>query len=95
MAGLDEYAEAYDYSNAESTEELIKGGRERLKELRGQDELQIDFSGESEAYDIGDIVGAMDNVTKIAVSAEIQKKIVTVKNGQVTVSYEVGGLNNG
>lgn len=95
FTGLDEYAEAYDYSNAESTEELIKGGTERLKELWGQDELQIDFSGESEAYDIGDIVGAIDNVTKIAVSAEIQKKIVTVKNGQVTVSYEVGGLNNG
>lgn len=95
FTGLEEYAETYDYSNAESTKELIKGGTERLKELWGQDELQIDFSGDSEAYDIGDIVGAIDNVTKIAVSAEIQKKIVTVKNGQVTISYEVGGLNNG
>lgn len=95
FTGLDEYTEAYDYPNAESNAELIEGGTERLKELWGQDELQIDFSGESEAYDIGDIVGAMDNVTKIEVSAEIQKKIVTVKNGQVTVSYEVGGLNNG
>lgn len=95
FTGLDEYAETYDYPNVESTEELIERGTERLEKLWMQDELQIDFSGESEAYDIGDIVGAMDNVTKIEVSAEIQKKIVTVKNGQVTVSYEVGGLNNG
>lgn len=95
FTGLEEYAETYDYPNAESNEELVESGTERLKELWQQNELQIDFSDESETYDIGDIVGAVDNVTQIAVSAEIQKKIVTVKNGQVTVSYEVGGLNNG
>lgn len=44
----------------------------------------------NESYDIGDVVGAYDNITKISVVAEILKKIVTIKDGQVTISYEVG-----
>lgn len=88
--GVDEYADVYDYSSVESVEELESSGREKLKELWAQDELSIDFDDTSDAYGLGDIVGAYDNVTKISVAAEIVKKIVTIKNGQITISYEVG-----
>lgn len=88
--GVDEYADVYDYSSVESVEELESSGREKLKELWAQDELSIDFDDTTDAYGLGDIVGAYDNITKIAVSAEIVKKIVTIKNGQITISYEVG-----
>ena len=91
FTGVDEYADVYDYPNAESVDELIKSGKERLKELWGQDALSINFDPDADLYDVGDVVGAYDNVTKIAVSAEIVKKIVTIKNGQITISYEVGG----
>lgn len=88
--GLTEYAAVYDYPNAESEEELISGGTARLKELWNQDELYINLDDTNDIYDIGDIVGAYDSVTKTTVKAEIRKKIVTIKDGTVTISYEVG-----
>lgn len=90
FTGEDEYAATFDYSNVESEEELIKGGEERLKSLWEQNELSISFEPDEDVYDLGDIVGAYDNVTKTAVVAEINKKIVTIKNGKVTISYKVG-----
>lgn len=93
FTGLEEYASVYDYANVESEEELIKSGTEKLKEMFGNDELSIEFNGDEESYDISDIVGAVDNVTKTNITAKVTKKIVNVKNGVVTVSYEVGGLN--
>lgn len=90
FTGLKEYADVYDYPNAESVDELIESGKDKLMELWGQDNLSIDFDPDSDFYDVGDIVGAYDNVTKIAVSARIIKKIVAIKNGQITISYKVG-----
>lgn len=90
QAGLDEYVDVLDYSNAESEEELIQSGKERLKSLWSTDELSIDFDATEDIYDVGDIVGAMDYVTGITVSAAITKKIVTIQNGQTTISYKVG-----
>lgn len=87
---LNEYVDALDYSNAESEEELIKSGKERLKSLWSTDELSIDFDATEDIYDVGDIVGAMDYVTGITVSATITKKIVTIQSGQTTISYKVG-----
>lgn len=88
--GLDEYAEVYDYANVESEEELIKAGRERLRELHDTDSLKVDVDTEDDLYNVGDIVGAVDNITGIAVTAEIVKKIVTIKDGKTNISYEVG-----
>ena len=90
QAGLDEYVDVLDYSNAESEEELIQSGKEKLKSLWSTDELSIDFDATEDIYDVGDIVGAMDYVTGITVSAAITKKIVTIQNGQTTISYKVG-----
>lgn len=88
--GMDEYAAVFDYPSAESAEELEKSGTEELKKLWETDELSIDFDDTSDSYDVGDVVGAFDNVTKESVSASITKKIVTIKNGQTTISYKVG-----
>ena len=88
--GMDEYTAVYDYSSMESEEELILNGTVELATLWGQDELQIALDDNSDVYGIGDIVGAYDHITKIAVASAITKKIVTVKNGIITISYEVG-----
>lgn len=88
--GGDEYAAVFDYPNAESEEELINSGTDELKALWGQNELSIDFDPDADLYGVGDIVGAYDNITKVSVSAEVIKKIVTIKNGQTNISYEVG-----
>lgn len=93
--GEEEYAAKYDYPNVESEEELIKGGTEHLKSLWTQSELSLAFEPSEDVYDIGDIVGAYDHVTKTTVSDEIVKKIVTIKNGATTISYKVGETNYG
>lgn len=87
---LDEYAAVYDYSDVESEEELIKSGTARLKELWEPDSMTIDFDSDSDIYDVGDIVGAYDNVTGINIYAEITKKIVTITNGKINILYKVG-----
>lgn len=88
--GMDEYTDVYDYSSVESEEELISSGTDYLKSLWGQDELSVAFDDTSDSYNIGDKVGAVENITGLAISAIITKKIVTIKNGQTTISYEVG-----
>ena len=99
--GVAEYAAVYDYPNAGSTEgeevteedkrnELIASGKERFKELRKADTIDIDFDITDDAYYIGDIVGTLDNRTGISVTAEVKKKIVTLKNNHVNISYIVG-----
>lgn len=90
LFGMDEYTAVYDYSSIESEEELILNGTAELAALWGQDELQIALDDNSDVYGIGDIVGAYDHITKIAVASAITKKIVTVRNGIITISYEVG-----
>ena len=88
--GFDEFTAVYDYPNAESYEELVDSGEVYLKQLWATDQMSVDFDATDDTYGIGDIVGAYDNVTGLAVAAEIIKKIVTIKNGQTTISYEVG-----
>lgn len=90
FTGMDEYAATFDYPNVESEDELIKSGTDRLKSLWEQNNLSISFDPTEDVYDLGDIVGAYDNITKASVVAEILKKIVSVKNGIITISYKVG-----
>ena len=88
--GMDEYADVFDYPNVESAEELESSGIDELKSRWEPVALSVDFDSDSDSYDVGDIVGAWDNVTLIAVSAVIRKKIVTIRDGQTTISYKVG-----
>jgi hypothetical protein len=90
LFGMDEYVAVYDYSSMGSEEELIQSGTAELAALWVQDELQIALDDNSDVYGIGDIVGAYDQITKLAVSSAITKKIVTVRDGAITISYEVG-----
>lgn len=85
QTGIDEYTAVYDYSNAEDEEELIKSGTQRLKELMQQDSLAVDFDEADDMYDVGDIVGAEDAVTGVAIAVPITKKIVTVKDGIISI----------
>ena len=97
--GVDDYSAIYDYPNAGSNEdvteeekraELIESGTKRFHELRKADTIDIDFDITDDAYYIGDIVGTLDNRTGISVTAEVKKKIVTLKNNHVNISYIVG-----
>lgn len=90
FTGLEEYAETYDYGNAESDDDLRSKGMEKLKELLAKDTIKVDLDSSDTRFDVGDIVGAYDSITDMQVSAEVSKKIVNVSNGNITITYEVG-----
>ena len=87
--GLDEVTDVYDNANCESDEELEQGGIDALKEAWDVDSLKVNFDADK-IYDIGDIVGARENITGIFVSKEVSKKIVTIQDDKITVSHKVG-----
>ena len=87
--GLDEVTGLYENVNAESIEELEKGGMDALKESWNSDSLEINIES-AQSYDVGDIVGAREHITNIFVARPIVKKIVTIKGDIVTTSYKVG-----
>ena len=69
---------------------LVEGGIARLQESYAtKDSVSVDLE-ESQVYDISDIVGAMENITGISVKQYINKKIIKIENGIVTISYTIG-----
>ena len=90
LMGTDEIVQVYDYPSVESLEELEKGGIEKLQEAWNQDHISIGLDSDQESFDIGDVVGAVDQITGMEGKAEITKKIVTINNEDITISYEVG-----
>lgn len=90
IIGLDEVAEVLDYPSAESEEELIKSGTERLQELLDSTDISVDCNETEDLYNVGDMVSAYDEATGIAITAEVTKKIVTISNGRTIIQYKVG-----
>lgn len=88
ISGMDEYVSVFDYSNAEDEADLLDKGIDRLKELMQQDDLSVDVNDVGDPYDVGDLVGATDNITNMSIKVPITKKIVTIKNGIVTIDIK-------
>ena len=84
--GLDEVEDIYENVNL-SGDDLRQGGIDKIKKAWASDELDLNFNEDDENYDIGDIIGAFENVTNVKVKTEITKKIVKIGKGSITVSY--------
>ena len=67
--------------------DLVAGGLERLKGSLYSDSIRIEFNLDGN-YDIGDIVGAHDESTGLDVWQPVTKKIVTIKDGVVSIDIE-------
>lgn len=93
FTGVDEYVAVYDYSGAEDEADLVNSGTEHLKELMQQDDLSVDVNDVDDPYDVGDLVGATDNITNISITVPVKKKIVTIKNGLVTIDIKTETSN--
>lgn len=90
FAGIREVAKTYDNPNAESLEELEKGGRELLEDAyKSAEKLTTSFDS-TQDYDIGDIVGAREEVTGMYVARPIVKKIVTINRKGINIEHKVG-----
>ena len=94
IKGADERASVYELSNADAAE-LETKGKTKLQELRDTGSIDVDVTGGIDLdvtggidLDVGDTVTGRDNTTGIRVTAEITKKIIKVKDGIPTVTYE-------
>jgi hypothetical protein len=67
---------------------LIQDAAKKWTELRDTSTLDIDLELDS-SYDVGDIVGSIDEVTKIEVNKMIQRKIIKIRQDIVSVEYNV------
>ena len=87
--GVDERVAVYDYGNAETEAELIKGGTERLESLKDYKEMTVEVA--DVAADIGDIVGGREYTTGFLIRREITQKIIKIERGRIKTQYKVGG----
>lgn len=90
FTGISEISTVYENTNVEDSDELKQGGIDMIKEAWSSDELEFSFDENADSYDIGDIVGAKEYVTGMEVRHEISKKIVSIKNGTISISYPSG-----
>ena len=87
--GFKERTQFYDYPNAESEEDLIQYGTERLKELASTKTLNMDAPTDLN-LEIGDIVvGVFPDGTTLR--SPIIKKIYKIKNGEEKFEYKIKG----
>ena len=88
LTGVDEIAVLYNYNNADATELLEEGTKElQSYQLGGGADLQVNNKGD---WHVGDLIQVRDNNSGLVITSTINKKIVKVKNGVLSVDYEVG-----
>ena len=69
---------------------MVRDAIEKLKEYFASDGMDIDLEETGITYDVGDIVGTIEEVTGIQATQEVIKKIIKIKDDDVVISYEVG-----
>lgn len=88
LTGVDEIAVLYNYNNADAAELLAEGTKElQSYQLGGGADLQVNNKGD---WHVGDEIQVRDNRTGLVITSVINKKIVKVKDGIMSVDYEVG-----
>lgn len=63
---------------------------EKLAEYHASDDLNIDLEETERVYDVGDLVGTIEQVTGLDAVQEVIKKIIKIQNDDIVISYEVG-----
>lgn len=74
--------------------EMLVGALDKMQEFFNCDSVSIDLDLEG-VYDIGDIVGATEHETGVAVWQPITKKIVSISNNKESINYEIGVIQYG
>ena len=88
LTGVDEIAVLYNYNNADQAELIAEGTKElQSYQLGGGADLQVNNKGD---WHVGDSIQVRDNRTGLVITSTINKKIVKVKDGVLSVDYEVG-----
>lgn len=87
--GLEERTAVFDYPNAETEEELLKSGKEKLLEMMNYKKLEMTVKDME--LEIGDIIAGRDRESGLYLKKPIVGKVVKLKGGVCTTSYKVKG----
>lgn len=87
IKGIKQNTIIYDYSSAETEDDLIEGGKKKFAENADQESLEIKINMNVE---IGDIVAARERVTGIYMQKAITQKIVKGYIDRTKIEYKVG-----
>lgn len=69
---------------------MVEGAIKKLEEAWQSDKMDIDLAETDQVYDVGDIVGTVEQVTGISATQRVVKKVISIKNDDINISYEVG-----
>ena len=68
---------------------MVAGAIEKLTEYHESDDLGINLAETDQVYDVGDIVGTIEQVTGLEAIQEVVKKVVKIQNDDISINYEV------
>lgn len=69
---------------------LVDSAIEKLNEYYAERNMVDVELEETQEYDVNDLVGAIENTTKISVKQYIIKKIIKIKDGNIKINYAIG-----
>lgn len=88
FSGLKERVAVYEFTSADF-EKLEEDGTKRLKDL--QNYKSIGMKVDDIDLEIGDIVGGYEEITGTRLQKPVARKIINMKQGKITIDYEVKG----
>lgn len=80
----------YDYSSAESLDELIKGGKKRLEEFAPARSVEMDTAEITLSLELGDKVSARDRLTGLVTTATVKNKVLVSSDSGENIETKVG-----
>lgn len=81
----------YDDNSVESLADLAAKAAIKLREVGDRNTIKIDLSGLDIELQLGDIVGARDRVTGLAIKDSVYSKLLRIENGITTLQYTMKG----
>ena len=88
--GIQEIAEVYENTSAES-EELKEKGIEKLREVMSSTSFKMDVETLKMDVEIGDIIGGRDYLTGLYAKKPIKTKIYRLEDGKESIEYDIEG----
>lgn len=87
ISGLEKNTKVYDYSSAETDDDLIEGGKKLFADNCDSENLEITINKNVE---IGDIVAGRERITGIYMQKQVSQKVIKGRIDIAKVEYKVG-----
>lgn len=82
--GAEERVSVYEYSNAETEEDMMEYAKKRLDEIKSTKSFELSLA-EAEVG-IGDVVGARDYITGMSMAQAITSEVLKMEAGKITIT---------